>query len=408
METSKPSIWNQIKDILVSDIYYLLVILGYIGTLFMTGFRPGVFASVLLAAVFVQLLLYKRIVLNKTMDYLVVAYFAYNLLSVIWLLKGGFPLSVFMQEFSNSILPIVFYFAGKSAKEKINRYYRLFMIGLLVLFVTGLVLYIAAPQFYLDYLVRWSLISKADVPTMRIRMHAVVGCTLLGSLSVVGMLVSARIMILEQKILSGGSLFVISMAFAFFSNQRSAMVVAILVLLYINYLVFFSLKLFDRKYFYIECIVIAVVFVLLLVGFHGVFMKIFYRLVSLPGAVSQRSEQWVAAVNNMYSSFLGNGLGANGHKALGIEGAHVIADGGLVKLFCEEGILGFSIFIYMMILLYKDSRQYIKEGFAELGVIAIILLQSVGSNILCFQLGAPIFWFAVGRCAYLLYESKKE
>ena len=127
-------------------------------------------------------------------------------------------------------------------------------------------------------------------------------------------------------------------------------------------------------------------------------LKYWYRIASLPTAVSQRSEQWVAAVNNMYSSWIGNGLGANGHRALGFEDAHVIADGGLVKMYCENGVLGFSLFVYIMYLALSDGVKDIKEHYAEVGIIAVGLLQSIGSNMLAFQICAPVFWFAVGAC----------
>ena len=126
-------------------------------------------------------------------------------------------------------------------------------------------------------------------------------------------------------------------------------------------------------------------------------MEVYYRLASLPLAVGERSEQWVAAVNNMYSTWLGNGLGANGHRAIGLEDAFVVADGGLVKSYCEQGIFGFSMFIYILILTFKKGLGNIKEYSAEVGIAAIAILQSIGSNILSFQLAVPIFWFAIGR-----------
>jgi hypothetical protein len=96
-------------------------------------------------------------------------------------------------------------------------------------------------------------------------------------------------------------------------------------------------------------------------------------------------------------------LGANGHRAQGFTN-YFIADGGLAKLFCEMGILGTSIFIFMMILIFKKGSKKLVKCSAELGIIAITLLQCIGSNLLEFQLATPIFWFAVGRCASVIME----
>ena len=41
----------------------------------------------------------------------------------------------------------------------------------------------------------------------------------------------------------------------------------------------------------------------------------------------------------------------------------------------------------------------IGSRYVEVGIIIVGLLQSIGSNMLAFQICAPIFWFAVGRCA---------
>ena len=111
---------------------------------------------------------------------------------------------------------------------------------------------------------------------------------------------------------------------------------------------------------------------------------------------NQRSEQWAATVNNMYSSWLGNGLGANGHKVLGLEDAHVVADGGLVKLYCENGVIGFSLWLFLVITALKRGVSDIASSYAPLGIVVIALLQSIGSNILAFQICAPVFWFALG------------
>ncbi len=195
---------------------------------------------------------------------------------------------------------------------------------------------------------------------------------------------------------------VISMAlcllFAIMANQRSGLVAAALVLVYVNYLLFFKLDLIPKKYFVIEVIGIAVLFFGICFVRFDFILKFWYRIISLPTAISQRSEQWVAAVNNMYSSWIGNGLGANGHRAIGIEDAHVIADGGLVKLYCENGVAGFSLWVYLLILALSSGRKDIKDHYAEVGIIVVGLLQSIGSNMLAFQICAPVFWFAVGKC----------
>ena len=59
---------------------------------------------------------------------------------------------------------------------------------------------------------------------------------------------------------------------------------------------------------------------------------------------------------------------------------------------------GFSLFIYLLYLALGDGIRNIREHYAEVGIIVAALLQSIGSNILAFQICAPVFWFAIGAC----------
>ncbi len=388
----------------LSDYYYLLVFFGYILTLFVTQMRPGIFATMLMLIVILELILKRELTVKSTLDWLVVSYLGYNLLSFIWLKNNGYPASVFFQEFSNSILPIVFYFVGTSAGVRTKDFYKKYLYALSVICILGLILYIMAPQFYLDYLLDWEYTSKADVQTMRVRMNSVMGSTLLGFLAAVGIPVSSYFIMEKKDRLFGMIMLVMSLVFAFLSNQRSAMVVAILAVLYVNHLIFFEFKPIKQKYFVVECATALLAVIGLCIISLSSVQKIYYRLASLPSAIGERSEDWFEALNHMASIWLGNGLGANGHKALSIEFAHVITDGGLVKVFCEEGILGFSIFLCILILVTLGGFKQFKYCYADLCIIAITLLQSIGSNILSFQLAVPIFWFALGHISGIKQE----
>ena len=396
-----------IDNNIISELYYVLVVLGYFLTLFVKSMRPGVFATALMAVLFVVLFLKKSLKPLGICDYLVIAFFAYEIISVIWLEKAGYPISVFTTEFVSSVLPMIFYFVGKSVKKRSAEWYKWYLVAMLVLGGLGALLYVWAPQFYNDWSYEWSYISKADAATTRVRMNSVVGSTCLSFNMVAGMLAASNFLgnseqekdkkVLPKNMLFGIVCMVLCLLFAILANQRSGLVAAALVIVYVNYLLFFQLNIIPRKYFVWEVVIVVAAFALLCAVKFEFVLKFWYRIISLPTAISERSEQWVAAVNNMYSTWLGNGLGANGHRALGIEGAHVIADGGLVKLYCENGVLGFSIWLYLIILAVKRGMKNIRAYYAELGIIAIGILQSIGSNMLAFQFCAPIFWFAIGR-----------
>ncbi|MCR5223062.1 MAG: hypothetical protein K6D90_09390 [Lachnospiraceae bacterium] len=404
MNTIK-SVCSKIK---ISEFYYILVVLGYTATLVSLSVRPGVIATVLMLLVGLQLLAGKCIVIRSLSDLMAVCFFAWQVLSVIWLLQGPCPLSVYFPEFTASVLPMIFYFAGKSAGKRAGNWYRGYLIAMLILGILGVIFYVFAPQFYNDWSVALSHTSKADAATTRVRMNSVVGSTCLSFTMVAGMLAAAFFLgeentgedssvKIKQQRFFGAICLALCLLFAILANQRSGLVVAGLVVVYINILIFFKLNLLPKKYFFIELGVLAAVFVLIGILRFDFLLKYWYRLASLPTAVSERSEQWVAAVNNMYSTWLGNGLGANGHHAIGVEDAFVIADGGLIKLYCENGVVGFSMWLFLLILSCKKGLSNLSSRYAELGIVFAMLLQSIGSNMIAFQLCAPIFWFAIGR-----------
>lgn len=428
----------------LSNYYYLLIIISYALTLFFSFVRPGVLGALLMVLIFAETLFLfvksesfddiKKLSVAENIkkiclaDAVLCIYFVYNIASVIWLTHYGYPVSVYSTELVSSILPIVFYFVARCKNNDRQSFYKWFLFAILFLGIISILLYVIAPQFYCDYLFNWSYISKADQQTVRVRMESITGSTALSYLGVAAMGASAYFIFPERNkpvqdkktgekgkklSLSNTQIFAIFMFFfsillVFMANGRAGMVAAILVILFLNYLIIFKLKILDKKFFYGEVIAVVLFVVAMVVVTPSVANKIWARLVSLPGAVGQRSEQWIAAANNMKGAWLGNGLGANGHRAIGIEGAHVVADGGLVKLFCEEGSVGFGLFSYIMLYVLIKGYKKINSTFAEIAIIATSLLMSIGSNIIAFQLCTPIFWYGVGSIVKITEEEKQS
>ncbi len=359
--------------------------------------RPGVVSAalIILTGAFFSV----RAIANRysdTCDTVLAAFFLYNLLSGIWCVLFGVPLSVYAGELLLSVVSMLFYFAGRS--DDSSRLFSLtFIISVGITGLIGIVLFITGPKLYIDYLMRLQLISKPDIETMRVRMHSVIGSTLMGFLPAVGMLVSVRLFLdLEkEKKKFAAAAFLLMLFLAFMSNQRSAMAAAVLILIYLNFLAFFSFRLLPFKYLAMECGLILAGAAGLFLFFRGAFMKVYYRLVSLPGSIAQRSDQWVGAANNMKSIWLGNGLGANGHRAIGYT-EHLIADGGLAKLYVECGIIGTSIFVFLILLVLKRGFSDLKKTAPETGIVLITILTSIGSNMMSFALSVPVFYYYMG------------
>ncbi|XME01452.1 hypothetical protein QYZ88_012140 [Lachnospiraceae bacterium C1.1] len=388
-----------IKKYNPAENYYPAMMIIYAASLISLDLiHPGMVSAVLVAATVIWCVMAGKMNILKeknTADIIMALWLLYNVISGIWTIGYGMPASVYLGELFSTALPMIFYFAARGTEEiERERFYRYFIFAVTFIGILGVILYITAPQFYIDYLFRLEYVSKADASTMRVRMHSVIGSTLMGYLPVVAMLFSEHFILKSRKKIYL-LFFFLNCFLAFMSNQRAAMVAAILVILYVNYLVFFTFKIIDKKYFFMELGGFAVILLGLIFVFHGAFMKVYYRLVSLPGAIGQRSDQWIGAANNMSNIWLGNGLGANGHRSLGIQ-EHLIADGGLAKLYCEMGILGTSIFIFLMILVFRRGLRNLRHSSAEMGIVAITLIVSIGSNMMSFALAVPVLYYAIG------------
>ena len=388
-----------IKKYNPSVYYYPAMMLIYLASLISLDLiHPGIASAILVIFTAASCFLsgkFKVLKEKNAADITMMAWIIYNLISGIWTVAYGMPLSVYTGELFTTAVPMIFYFAARDSEESEREmFYRYFIWAVTFIGIVGIILYITAPKFYISYLYRLEYVSRADVSTMRVRMHSVIGSTLMGYLPVIAMLFSEHF-ILKSKKKNYIVFFFINCFLAFMSNQRAAMVAAILVVIYINYLVFFTFRIFDKKYFMAEIAGFLLIFFILIFAFNGAFMKVYYRLVSLPGAIGQRSDQWVGAANNMANIWLGNGLGANGHRALGIQ-EHIIADGGLAKLYCEMGIIGTSIFIFLMILILKRAFRNLEKSSAETGIVLVTLLVSIGSNMMSFALAVPVLYYAIG------------
>ena len=166
------SISKNHDKIWVAGMYYIPAVLLYVINMFIPAVRPGVCATLLMACVAAELIIRRQFVLRTFIDRLVAVYILYNALSVIWLLKSGKPFSVYSGEFVVSLLPMIFYFAGRSCSgndhktddgDRAGYFHRNFIIAVLITGILGMILQITMPRFYIDYLYNYET-STCDDP----------------------------------------------------------------------------------------------------------------------------------------------------------------------------------------------------------------------------------------------------
>jgi hypothetical protein len=339
-------------------------------------------------------------------------YVLFNLLSGIWCVLYGIPLSIFVGEVSTTLLPMILYYAGRKFDEDyVAKYYHGFILAALLCGAIGAVFYIWAPQFYVDFSYVNDFISKADVPTMRVRMNSVIGSGPMGAFVAYSTCVSGYFLRKDDKKdrVVGFIYLIFSIVFSFMANQRSAMFCVILFLAFYELVDIIVDKRKPMKYLGIAASGVAVLLVGIFVFARGVFEKFYIRLASIPDGFGERSGSWVDGINSMKNIWIGDGLGSHGHRAAGIQ-PYIVADGGLVKLYIEMGIIGTALIVFVVVMVYIRSMKKgrISLVVPELAVITSAILMSIGSNVLEMELCAPIVYFALGRAVYKLNEDQGQ
>lgn len=393
---------------------YPLFTLIYFLYMFFSGIRTGITMTFFLLLGIAGICLLRLITKETLEDKIFGLYIIYNILSVIWCVAFGIPVSVFIGEVSTTLLPMMLYYAGRGFDEEYAaKYYHGFIIAALLMGGIGAVLFIWAPQFYIDFSYVNEFISKADAPTMRVRMNSLIGSGPMGCFVAYSMCASAFFLRKEEKKdrIIGLVYIILSILFSFMANQRSAMFCIILMLVFFNFVDLLVDKKLSIKVLWAEIAAVAVLLAGIFIFARGIFEKFWIRLASIPDGFGERSGSWFDAVGDMHNILIGDGLGSRGHRAAEYQ-QYIVADGGLVKLFVEMGIIGTALIVAVVVLVYvrslqkgagaADGRRNVSLVVPELAIITSAVLMSIGSNVLEMELCAPIVYFALGRAVGLL------
>jgi uncharacterized protein with PQ loop repeat len=374
------------------DFYYFIIIGIQSLGMFVPDVRIGVVASIIIVFYMIKYLP-KTILFKNYVDVLVMFFIFYNTFSFFWFLFSGLPISVFIREFSNSILPMFFYFFAKIEYKNNNNFFNVTLYAIVTCFVIGIILFFQQPFYYRSYLdsldgVGTNIISTSDA------FRSLVGLTMTGSLGFVGVVISFN-KIIESKGNKGKIALLICIIGVALTFRRSALFVGILAILIFHYLGYFKYNTLRKRYFFIELIILFVISGYLLSNFGDLLTMLGERLMMLSDAVGERSGSWIDGLQ--YGNLvIGSGLGVFGHKAVEFSDKY-IPDGNYVRMLAELGFVGIIVFISIIIgTLFKGFKK-LRLHLTEMGIILGLCLQAIGSDIFSFQLIVPILWYSVGR-----------
>ncbi len=387
------NMFKSIKKNRIYEFYYVIILFIVLTQLyFISSIRLGVVTSVIILLALYNTINKRDLLINSDINKLVLAYLFYNTFSVLMYVFSGIPLSVFFAEWSNSILPIFFFYLPSKEKTENFRFYNITLFVLIISFIIGFYLWINDSEYYKVFM------ETTEGPGTGLDFfQSLYGLTATGTLGVIGFLISSSL-ILRSNGKKGKIAMIICLVATILTFRRGAMFslfIAFIILHYIAYLRFNFLK---KRYFIIEMFFIYLIYKYFLSDYVILLENIVERSSEISQAVGERSFTWTYAFQDLTFIF-GKGLGSVGHKAIGFSKI-LIADGNYFKMIGEIGIFGTFLFLAILISSFWNGIKDFKNKYLDLGIIFCICLVGIGSNIFTFQSIAPIFWYAIGRIAF--------
>jgi hypothetical protein len=378
------------KKSYIYEFYYLIILCVILLQLFMLpGIRLGVVSSFLIFLVVYNNVNKHDLLKNNIINKLVLGYLIYNTLSVIFYIFLDIPLSVYFAEWSNSILPIFFFYFSNKGEPSNSRFYYVTLSVLIFSFLLGYFLWINDSEEY-----KYFMITTEGYGTGIDFFQSLYGLTATGAFGVIGFLISANLVI-KSRGKQGKIVMIICILATIFTFRRGSIVSLFVAFIILHFVAYFKYNFIKFRFFFLEVSFLIVAFKYWLSDFDFFFENLIERSSMISEAVGERSFTWSVAFQD-WNFVFGRGLGTLGHKAIGFSKV-LIADGNYFKMIGEIGIIG--SFIFLMILIFSFWRGILnfKNTFLDLGIVFCICLIAVGSNIFTYQSIAPIFWFSIGR-----------
>ena len=378
--------------------YFYVLIFGIIlvQLFFVPGIRLGVLTSIIIIFLLFTSISKKVLFKNSFINKLILLYILYNTVSIVWVVFSGIPVAVFVAEWTNSILPVFFFYFAYGDTENKNNFFDITLLILVSSFILGFFLCISNAPLY-----RVFMDTTEGAGTDLFNFQSLFGLTATGALGVIGFLISAKILFRSGG-RNGKLALIICAVAAIMTLRRSALVVLAIMFVVLNFVGFYQCGFLKKRYLILEIVFLCTTYFIVAQEYGDFLMALTERSQMISDAFSSRSSTW--KYNPEYSEiFVGKGLGAVGHKAIGYSSS-IISDGNYFKLLAENGILGTVIFVLIILSTFQKGIKNLKEHYLELCIMLSMSLIAIGSNIFTYQSVAPLFWYSIGRISRNNYD----
>lgn len=380
----------------LAQVYYLINMVGYVYAALHPSFRVGILTGVLVTIMAVFALLNRWF---ESKYYIPLLFLSYSIMTIICALAFDYPFSLYFRGFIYNLLPVSFFFIQVIDLEKL---YKWIFNSLLACLIIGYIFYLTVPDSYVTFLYNGGHIGALYKDLANVNMQGLFGLTITGSFSCCCVLYFFSQWIVKKKWLD-----FIKGAFCiyllFIVGRRSAIGACLILLIVCNIVYYNEFKTIRLR----QVFILSVLVVIAIIGSSqllGLIFPTLDRVMNVTGAVSERSWNWKANIQqmNVFSWIFGKGIGTSGHMATAL-GYLGVNDNSYLLLIAEEGIVGIGIFLIIVIQQFAEFFQKkgkIVEEYVSFFIVLVFMIQAFGSNVWEFPILSVLFWLALSNCSW--------
>ena len=337
---------------------------------------------------------------------LLTTFVVYSLLTVVCYLFNERPFSLYIIESVAYVTPMLFAFVALDKNDLSDRFYKVFLYTMIVCFVFGFYLHFLRPLWYqtaltITYNDRWYTMTDYDYESVAdsFRFSSIfITSYAISHFSMFTLPVClAMIMKSDKKMRKRYVLFaLIAFISAIICLHRVAMASCILMIgLYLLYDFRHGKKLSSMAIWLIVVVVGSIAYLSTTDIFEQVVSR--FNEMNLTDAFDDSRIDQNNSVYRIWNNYLlGEGIGSMSADArkLGFPG---ITDGNYMKILVEEGIIGFGLYIILILKTLLRGLKYFKYLSVEFCMVLGISIAMMGSNSLVMPFYILPFWYAIGR-----------
>ena len=362
---------------------------------------PFIPIIIILVAMYAPVLLSKKACLTNPGSIRLFLLGGYIVLSLTMYLINLYPLPLYLNGLYCYVFPVAFFFlALQYSDDEIEKFRKVTYYGLMLVYIIGMYLYFAEPQWYMS----WKTSKLEDLFGDRTDSYLTgyrfftsyfthpyfVGYSAIWVVSYLCAIIRKA----DKFPIMSFIMLVIAIFAEFLTQQRASVIIVVAILFWHTFKEIRNRRL---RITYIVILAVLLISYYIIRFFDDLQLVLSRYMTIIDGTLIDdgRDEQWRTVFKTFNNYIFGEGFNSVGHYAMNY-GMPSIADGEFFKDFYEYGIIGclllYSFFLKTFIIAYRNRKSLEIELPIVVGFIAL----KYGANPFEMTNVIPLYWFSAG------------